>query len=98
MTTYIDFNPQPNVAFQFNATFDGNQYVVTCTWNLYRGGATPSGVHGYYVNVTDLLGNLVVALPLIGSPLTYDINMIAGYFFVSSLVFRPVTGQFEISP
>lgn len=90
MTTYIDFAPQPNIPFQFNATLDDQQYVVLCTWNLYG--------QRYYVNVYDLQGNLIVAIAQVGSPLNYDIDLVGGYFTTSSMVFRVATQQFEISP
>ena len=93
MTTYIDFFQPPNALFQFNATLDGNQYLVQTPWNVYR--------QDYYIFIFDQSGNRVLALPRIGSPPGYDINLISirpDLFTTSSLVWRPSTGQFEVGP
>jgi len=59
VTTYVPFTPTPSGPFQFNPTLDGQVYRVNVTWNLFD--------QGWYVNVYQLSGPLVVALPLIGS-------------------------------
>lgn len=89
MTTYVTFQPSATAPFQFQATLDGSAYTVIMPWNL----------HGqrYYVTCFDLSGNLIFSLPLIGSPLGYNISLSAGYF-ASTLIYREPTGQFEISP
>jgi hypothetical protein len=68
MTTYIDFTPSTTSNFQFQATFDGNVYTVTVTWNLF--GAR------YYVNIYDLNNALIVCRPLTGSPSGYLLSSI----------------------
>jgi hypothetical protein len=91
MTTFVPFTPQPNGApFAFSATFDGETYQVTAQWNVF-------GQRWYIVCVG---GNNVVVfnLPLIGSPNSGDINLLAGYFLVSTLVFRVSSQNFEIGP
>jgi hypothetical protein len=50
------------------------------------------------VNVYTLQGVLVCERPLTGSPPDYDINLIAGYFTTSSLVYRVSSNNFEVSP
>jgi hypothetical protein len=89
MTTYVQFTPSTNSTFQFQATLDGSIYNVIVTFNIYA--------QGYYVNIYDLANNLIVSLPLIGSPQTYNISMTAGYF-TSTLIYRTANQQFEISP
>lgn len=59
MTTYVDFQPSPTAAFQFQATFDGDQYNVIVTWNIF-------GLR-YYINVYDLAGNLILARSMVSS-------------------------------
>ena len=86
-TTYVAFAPSPTAPFQFQATFDGNAYTVIVTWNLFG--------QRWYVNVYDLSQNLVVALPMIGSPPGYNISLTAGYF-TTQLVWRVTTGNFEV--
>lgn len=60
MTTYTQFQPSAQNVFTFQPTFDGEQYTVTVTWNLFG--------QRYYVNCFDLSNNLIFSLPLLGSP------------------------------
>jgi len=87
-TTYYDFTPNNSTAFQFQPTLDGQTYTVQVTWNLFG--------QRFYVNVYDLSGNLIFALPLIGSPLDYDISLTAGYF-TTVLLYREPRRQFEVT-
>lgn len=89
MTTLTSFVPSPYQAFQFQATLDGSTYNVTVTWNLYR--------QGYYINIVSLTGVVIVTRAMVGSPTGYDISLTKGYF-TSTLVWRPSTGNFEVSP
>jgi hypothetical protein len=88
MTTF-DFVPSTQAPFQFQPTFDGISYNVVVTWNLFG--------KRFYVNVYNLDGTWVYTMPLIGSPLHYDISMNAGYF-TSTLVYRTQNRQFEVAP
>ena len=90
MTTFVDFAPSPNSLFTFQATLDGQQYTVIVSWNLW--GAR------WYVNIFTVGGAWIVTIPQIASPLDYDINLVAGYFTTSTLVWRVDNGQFEINP
>lgn len=90
MTTYIAFQPSLQTPFQFQATFDGAIYTVVCTWNLFG--------QRFYINVYDTSNNLIVCRPQVGSPATYNLNLVAGYFQNSVLVYRTGTGNFEIDP
>lgn len=60
MTTYTDFVPSNVAPFTFQPELDGTIYTVAVTWNLFG--------RRYYVSCYDLSGNLVFAVPLIGSP------------------------------
>ncbi len=90
MSTYIDFVQPSGAPFSWQQTLDGNLYTISVPWNLYG--------QRYYVLVQDQSGNVVVNLPRIGSPLTYDINLLAGYFVTSTLVWRENNDQFEVGP
>ena len=83
----VQFTPANNSNFQFQATFDGAIYNVIVTYNIYG--------QRYYVNIYDTSNVLIVTLPLIGSPLNYDISLTAGYF-TTKLVYRAANQQFEI--
>ncbi len=82
-------NPKVYNNFSFQATLDGLKYNVVITWNIYS--------QRYYLTIYDLNNNLVLTLPLIGSPNDFDISMTKGYFN-SKLIYRAQSNQFEISP
>lgn len=90
MTTIVPFTPNDNAPFQFQATLDGAAYTVVITWNLWG--------QRYYVNVYDISQNLIVSIGMAGSPTGADINLVAGYFTTSTLVFRAPSSQFEVNP
>ena len=85
--TVINFTPSPYSNFQFQATLDGTSYTVILTWNIYG--------QRYYVNIYTLNNRRILSLPLVGSPLDYDISMTAGYF-TTKLVYRAPMQQFEV--
>jgi len=88
MTDFIDFEPTEDNPFQFQAVFDGVQYNVVVTYNLFG--------QRYYVNIYSTQGALIVSRPMVGSPSQYDISLTNGYF-TSTLVYRTKNNQFEIS-
>lgn len=87
VTDIIRFTPSTTSNFQFQVTLDGSQYNVIVNWNIYG--------ERYYVNIYDVNNTLVVCLPLIGSPLNYNISLTAGYFN-TQLVYRVQNSQFEV--
>jgi hypothetical protein len=89
MTTYIDFAPSAYTPFQFQATLDGQVYNVVVPWNNW----SPR----YYLQINNLTGSNALTIPMVGSPLGFDISLTAG-FFNSTLIFRSPNNQFEISP
>lgn len=60
MTTFVQYTQQPGVAFEFQATLDGQQYTCILTWNLFG--------RRLYLNVLSSNNTLVVCEALIGSP------------------------------
>jgi hypothetical protein len=62
VTTITPFSPSStaNPPFQFQPTLDDAQYIVTTTFNIFG--------NRWYINVTDLSGNLLLTRPMIGSP------------------------------
>jgi len=85
--TVVQFTPSKVSNFQFQATFDGAIYNVIVTYNIYG--------QRYYVNIYDTSNVRIITLPLIGSPLDYNISLTAGYF-TTQLVYRVANQQFEI--
>lgn len=90
MITYTQFRPSLNQNFSFSPTLDGAQYTVLVTWSLFG--------QRWILNLYTLQGVLVVEMPLTGSPMDYDINLIAGFGFANTLVYRAPTNNFEVSP
>jgi hypothetical protein len=86
-TNVVQFNPSTNSIFTFQVTLDESTYSVIVNWNIYA--------ERYYVGIYDLNNTLVVSLPLVGSPLDYNISLTAGYF-TSQLVYRAPTKQFQV--
>lgn len=83
----IPFLPSTSANFQFQATLDGAQYSVICTFNAYG--------QRYYVNIVDTSQELVLARPVVASPDEYDISITLGYF-TTKLVYRASTASFEV--
>lgn len=52
MSTFVDFTPSALTPFQFQPSLlNGTQYIVTVPWNEFG--------QRYYINVSDLSGNLI---------------------------------------
>lgn len=90
-----------DVATVVTATPHG--YLIGSTANLTMTGATPVGYNGTFeciiidnvsfkFDLTSVLGPVTIA-----GVVFYNISMTAGYFN-STLVFRPATQQFKVSP
>lgn len=87
--TIVLFSPQQSQAFSFPATLDGSSYTVTVWWNIYT--------QAYYITVQQPSGAVVLCRLLTASPPTYNLNLVAGYFFTSTLVFLASTQSFVIA-
>ena len=90
MTTLTQFIPTVNQNFSWQPTLDGAQYTAVVSWSLFG--------QRWILSVYTLQGALVVQKPLRGSPVNYDINLIQGYFDVSTLIYRVGTNNFEVAP
>lgn len=65
MNTFTPFTPSTVAAFNFQPVIADNTYNCTVTWNIFRGG-NAGPFEGYYLNLLDLSGNLVLCCPLVG--------------------------------
>jgi hypothetical protein len=95
MATLIPFTPSAtaNPAFQTTVVLDGVSYMFVAMWNFYSG--------RFYFSLTDQNGNLIINMPLIGSPPGTDILLgvtVPPTFTTSTLVYRPSTGNIEVTP
>jgi hypothetical protein len=98
MTTYIPFTPSQISAppFSTQVTLDGTSYTLSCFWNSYRGGT--SGQSGWYYQLTDQSGNVVITAALVGSPDNAPIYLAWGILTSSTLLYRTSSGNFETVP
>jgi hypothetical protein len=67
MTTIIPFIPSNIVTPTFKATFDGDDYKVTITWNI--------SAQRYYVNIYGSDGTWIVTTPLVQTPPSRAIDL-----------------------
>lgn len=58
-TTLLPFTPSTTAVFSFQPTLNGVLYNATVTWNVFG--------QDYYLNLTDLSGNLILATAVAGS-------------------------------
>lgn len=58
MTTF-GFTPTATAPYRFQPTLDGAVYSATVTWNLFA--------QRWYLNLSDLSGNRIFSLPVVGS-------------------------------
>lgn len=86
----VPFTPLPGQGFVFAAVFDGQSYQVAIQWNAFG--------QRWYMAITATGNTLVVCKALIASPDDYDINILAGYFVTSTMVYRASSQTFEIGP
>lgn len=85
---YVPFAPIPARGFSFQATLDGVVHDMQVGWNIYG--------QRWFITGTAPDGTVVFTLPVIGSPNEGGINIVAGYFQTTGLVYRVDTGNFEI--
>lgn len=90
MTAIIPFTPTSAGPQQFGATLDGTNYICTVTWNVSR--------QGWYLNVYTTTNALVVSRALIASPPNAGVNLLFGYFQISTMVFDDTTQAFWVWP
>ncbi len=89
MVTF-QFNPQQFQNYTFNPVLDGVNCVAVCTYNIYA--------QRYYISIYDTARTLIVINPIIASPDNYDVDLIYGYFNISTLIYRGSSNNFEVTP
>ncbi|MFT2793032.1 hypothetical protein ACMV5I_23600 [Serratia sp. T13T92] len=87
-TTLYPFSGNEQKSMIFTPMLDGGVYNCQTKWNL--------AAQRWYLNVTDNSGIRLLTIPLISSPIGYDINMLVGAFNVTSMVWRSAIGQIEV--
>lgn len=95
MTNYL-FTPSDTTPYQFQPTLDNVVYTVTVPYNYFE--------QRYYIQIATTAQTLVYYMPLIGSPPNFDIsllppmNPLTSVPWVSTMVFRASTQNFEVNP
>lgn len=89
MTDLFSFQPDSNSIppFQFQTSLAEGLRSVAFTWNVAG--------ERWYMEVKDSTGSTLLYRPLIGSPMSYDINLIST-ISQSSLVYREDNQTFEV--
>ena len=95
MSTVTPFAPTATEPFQFQATLSDSvlgtaTYNCTVLWNTFG--------QRWYLQVADQSGNLIANVPMVASPASYPISLVAGYFSGSTLIFTEGTQTFVVSP
>ena len=67
--TIIDFIPSATAPFQFSPTLDGQVCSARVVWNFFG--------QRYYLEVSSLNGTLIVALPMVGSPIGFRLSSLS---------------------
>lgn len=88
--TSIPFQPSQIAPFQAQVTLDGLVYRIFVTWNLFA--------KRFYLNVYALDGTRVLTVPFVGSPINYPIDLVAGYFEASTLVYYAAQRLITVTP
>jgi hypothetical protein len=88
--TSFPFTPNPaTVPYNFFPTLDGNSYTGLVWWNIQG--------QRLYITLSDQQGNVIFTMPLIESPIDYNISLTQGYF-TSIMVYQPDNAQILVIP
>lgn len=72
----------------FSPILDGKIYDCRMKWNI--------AAQRWYLNITDNSGNRKLTMPVVASPVGYDINLLVGAFSTTIMVWRIASGQIEV--
>lgn len=87
-TTYVFTGNEQN-ATSFSPTLDGAAYNCTIGWNI--------AAQRWYLTITDGSGNRLLTRAVTGSPIGTDINLLFGVFTTTTMVWRKLNGQIEVT-
>ncbi|HGE8482418.1 TPA: hypothetical protein ACGD7T_001251 [Serratia marcescens] len=87
-TTRYPFSGNEQESMIFTPMLDGEVYNCQTKWNI--------AAQRWYLNITDNSGNRLLTIPMIDSPVGYDINLLIGPFTNTKMVWRYAIGQIEV--
>ena len=73
---------------EFSLSLDGERHVAQVRWN-YAG-------ERWYLWLYTSTGDLILCNPVIESTRDMPINLLAGYFFTSSMIYNTFVNAFEV--
>ncbi|EAP5663012.1 hypothetical protein L2J34_003505 [Salmonella enterica] len=87
-TAIYPFSGNEQKSMVFTPVLDGEVYNCQTKWNI--------AAQRWYLNITDNSGNRQLTIPIVASPVGYDINLLVGAFNISKMVWRYSKGQIEV--
>ncbi len=87
-TELFPFSGNEQKSMVFTPLLDGEVYNCQTKWNIAG--------QRWYLNITDNSGNRQLTIPVIASPDGFDINLLAGAFSKTRMVWRYEKGQIEV--
>lgn len=87
-TTRYPFSGNEQTSMAFAPVLDGMVYHCQMKWNI--------AAQRWYLEITDNSGSRILTIPVVASPIGYDINLLSGVFDRTKMVWRDATGQMEV--
>ncbi|MEG0234065.1 MAG: hypothetical protein RR680_18965 [Hafnia sp.] len=84
---FYPFTGNEQKSMIFTPMLDGEVYNCQTKWNI--------AAQRWYINISDNSGNRQLTIPVIASPVGYDINLLVGAFNSTKMVWRHSIGQIE---
>ncbi|WES88773.1 phage baseplate plug family protein [Dickeya fangzhongdai] len=88
-TDYYPFTGLEQSSVTFSPVLDGIVYTCQIMWNI--------AAQRWYLLITNSAGNPVLNTAMVGSTSTGGINLIAGVFTATTLIWREKNGQIEVT-
>ncbi|AHE73400.1 hypothetical protein M942_22555 [Enterobacter ludwigii] len=82
------FSGNEQTSMVFAPVLDGSVYHCQMKWNI--------AAQRWYLVITDNSGGRILTVPVVASPVGYDINLLVGAFDNTKMVWRDATGQMEV--
>lgn len=86
--TLYPFTGNEQQSMMFSPMLDGRIYDCQLKWNI--------AAQRWYLNITDNSGKRKLTIPVVASPVGYDINLLVGAFTTTKMVWRYSDGQIEV--
>ncbi|ANR77009.1 hypothetical protein BBB57_01300 [Kosakonia sacchari] len=88
-TAYYPFTGLEQKSVTFSPVLDGTVYTCQMKWNI--------AARRWYLLITNAAGNPVLNTAVVGSTNSGGINLIAGEFTATTMIWREKNGQIEVT-